>query len=94
MTTFCQNTEPASTPSPSEERLIPNARWNDFHPWPPEGGRRHLIANAEELGFSGVFVRCGRRILIREKKFWEAVERRNLERAINEKACSAAHERV
>ena len=65
----------------STDRLIPNARWNDFYPWPPEGGRRHLIAHAEKLGFSDVFVRCGRRSLIREKKFWEAVERRNRERS-------------
>ena len=26
-----------------ERRLIPVTKWNDYHPWPPIGGLRHLI---------------------------------------------------
>lgn len=56
-------------------RLIPASDWNDFHPWPPIGGLRHLIFHAEQNGFDAVVRRCGRRVLINETAFFDWVER-------------------
>ena len=56
-------------------RLIPVNKWNDFHAWPPIGGLRHLIFHAKSNDFDQVVRRCGRRVLIDEKAFFEWVER-------------------
>ena len=61
-------------------RLISCADWPKYHPWPPIGGLRHLIFNAKKLGFEKVFKRVNRRILIDERKFFEFVEEKNLEK--------------
>lgn len=61
-------------------RLISCADWPKYHPWPPIGGLRYLIFNAKKLGFEKVFKRVGRRILIDERKFFEFVEEKNLEK--------------
>ena len=55
----------------SECRLIPVTKWNDYHPWPPIGGLRHLIFFEKTNGFKHCVVRCGRRVLIDERKFFE-----------------------
>ena len=55
-------------------RLIPAAKWNDFHPWPPKGGLRHLIFNEKQNGFQKVVRRVGRRVLIDEAQFFEWVQ--------------------
>ena len=62
----------------NEHRLIPVTKWNDFHPWPPIGGLRHLIFYEKTNGFSHCVVRLGRRVLIDEEKFfeWAELERR------------------
>lgn len=52
-------------------RLIPAADWNNFHPWPPLGGLRHLIFHADENGFRSVVRKIGRRVLIDEAAFFE-----------------------
>ena len=52
-------------------RLIPVPDWNDYHPWPPTAGLRHLIFNADKNGFDSVIVRIGRRVLIDEAAFFE-----------------------
>lgn len=59
-------------------RLIPAVDWPKYHPWPPLGGLRHLIFHCKTNGFAKVFKKCGRRILIDEKKFFEFVEEKNL----------------
>ncbi len=41
-------------------------QWCDRHPWPSQGGLRHLIFNAEENGFSNCIRRVGRRVLLSE----------------------------
>ncbi len=64
----------------SPNRLIPVTRWSDYHPWPPDGGLRHLIFHANENGFSKVLKRCGRRVLIDEQEFFRWVEEQNEER--------------
>ena len=56
-------------------RLIPVTRWGFYHDWPPIGGLRYLIFNAKSNGFDHVVRRCGRRVLIDEKAFFEWVER-------------------
>lgn len=63
-----------------QTRLISCADWPKFHPWPPLGGLRYLIFHAKSNGFDKVIKRVGRRILIDEKKFFEFVEEKNLER--------------
>lgn len=59
----------------AERRLIPVTKWNDFHTWPPIGGLRHLIFYEETNGFKYCVVRCGRRVLIDESRFFEWAER-------------------
>lgn len=59
--------------------LIAITDWAKFHRWPPLGGLRHLVFNAKKNGFEKVIKRCGRRILIDEKKFFEFVEQKNKE---------------
>ena len=54
-------------------RLIPVTKWNEHHEWPPQGGLRYLIFNAETNGFNTVIKRCGRRVLIDEAAFFEWV---------------------
>ena len=67
---------PAAPPVVST-RLIPAAEWNDYHPWPPIGGLRHLIFHAKAKGFDQVVHRAGRRVLIDEAAFfgWVAQQR-------------------
>ncbi len=54
-------------------RLIPVTDWNDYHPWPPVGGLRHLIFHADSNGFDQVLRRVGRRVLIDEAAFFNWV---------------------
>lgn len=58
-------------------RIIPLVRWNEYHPWPPVGGLRHLVFHSKTNGFEKVIKRCGRRILIDEGKFFEFIETKN-----------------
>ena len=69
----------------AKPRLIPLTDWNRYHAWPPQGGLRHLKFNQDRNGFAGAFVKCGRRVLINEAKFFECVARRN-----EWEACDAA----
>ncbi len=59
------------------KRLIKMSKWNDFHPWPPIGGLRHLAFNAKINGFDKVIKRCGRTVLIDEDAFFVWVEEQN-----------------
>lgn len=65
----------------TSKRLIPVTEWNNHHTWPPKGGMRHLIFNAEKNGFAGAFKRVGRRILVDEAEFFAIVDRQNQARA-------------
>ena len=56
-------------------RLIPVTNWNNYHPWPPLGGLRHLVFNRARNGFGAVVRRCGRRVLIDEAAFFAWVDR-------------------
>jgi hypothetical protein len=60
-----------------ERRLIPVTKWNEYHPWPPIGGLRHLIFYEHQNGFAGCVVRLGRRVLIDENRFFEWADRSN-----------------
>ena len=51
-------------------KLIPASDWPKHHTWPPIGGLRHLIFNAERNGFSQVIRRVGRRVLIDQDAFF------------------------
>jgi len=55
-------------------RLIPLTNWNEHHAWPPLGGLRHLVFNAQRTGFDTVIRRVGRRVLIDERAFFAWVE--------------------
>ena len=63
----------------TERRLIPVTQWNDHHAWPPQGGLRYLIFNAEKNGFHKVIKRAGRRVLIDEKEFFSWMDAQNEE---------------
>ena len=60
----------ANTDSHAPTRLIPLTKWNDYHPYPPLGGLRHLVFHAETNGFDAVVVRIGRRVLLDEAAFF------------------------
>lgn len=55
-------------------RLIPLTEWNRHHQWPPQGGLRHLMFHRERNGFNRAFIKCGRRVLIDEYEFFNAVK--------------------
>ncbi len=55
-------------------RLIPVPEWNKYHAWPTLGGLRHLIFHAKTNGFDRVIKRCGKRVLIDSKAFFEYVD--------------------
>ena len=63
--------------SDTQTRLIPVPDWSKFHPWPPIGGLRHLIFNAETNGFKTAFKRAGRRVLVDEAEFFRCVDKQN-----------------
>jgi hypothetical protein len=44
------------------------------YPWPPKGGLRHLIFNADRNGFDKVIRRVGKRVLIDEDEFIRYIE--------------------
>ena len=58
-------------------RLIPIPKWNEHHPWPAQGGLRHLRFHCETNGFASAFKRVGRRVLIDEAEFFACVDRQN-----------------
>lgn len=58
-------------------RLIPVPEWNQHHSWPPQGGLRHLIFNAQTNGFAKAFKRVGRRVLVDEAAFFDCVDAQN-----------------
>lgn len=55
-------------------RLIPAAKWHEFHPWPSKGGLRFLIFNAAKNGLDTAIRRVGRRVLIDEAAFFAWVQ--------------------
>jgi hypothetical protein len=63
--------------STSPKRMIPVPDWPKYHPWPPLGGLRHLIFNADKNGFDRVIKRAGRRVLIDEEEFFQWLEEQN-----------------
>jgi hypothetical protein len=54
--------------------LIPASEWNQYHHLPPIGGLRHLIFHAKFNGFESAFIRCGRRVLVDEERFFEILQ--------------------
>lgn len=60
---------------PTQTKFYTVAGWP--HPWPPAGGIRHLIFNANTNGFDKVIRRVGRRVLIDEAAFFQWVEQNN-----------------
>ncbi len=58
-----------------EKKFYTVAQWP--HSWPPEGGLRHLIFNAETNGFNKVVKRIGRRVLLDEAAFFQWIEDSN-----------------
>jgi hypothetical protein len=63
--------------SESAPLYIPVTKWNEHYEWPPIGGLRHIIFNAETNGFAPAIKRVGRSVLMDAPKFWEIVEQKN-----------------
>ncbi len=55
-------------------RYVPASRWGDYFNWPPQGGLRHIIFNAESNGFKPAIKRVGRNVIIDTQKFWQIVD--------------------
>ena len=58
-------------------RYLTVNEWCKTYSWPPVGGLRHLIFHANSNGFNKVIVRCGRRVLLNEARFWEWLTNNN-----------------
>ncbi len=56
-------------------RLIPAAKWDQYHPWPSKAALRFIIFNAKKNGFDSVVRRIGRRVLIDEAAFFAWADR-------------------
>lgn len=69
-----------SKKNPPFGKLIPVPQWEDFHPWPPVGGLRHLIFNSKTNGFGSAFKKVGGRILVDESEFFKCVAKQNGEK--------------
>lgn len=67
----------AETRTDPRPHLIPVTEWPKHHSWPPLGGLRHLVFNAQTNGFDKVIRRVGRRVLIDEQAFFEWVDAQN-----------------
>lgn len=63
-------------------RLLTVTQWNQYHPWPSPAGLRHLIFHANSNGFKAVIRRAGRRILIDESRFFEWLDRNQVEQRL------------
>jgi hypothetical protein len=50
-------------------------QWVNQKPWPPLGGLRHLIFNAQSNGFHAVIRRVGRRVLLSESEFAKWIDK-------------------
>ena len=60
----------------NKTKLYTVSKWP--HPWPPEGGVRHLIFHSATKGVNQVIKRVGRRVLIDETAFFKWVEENNV----------------
>ncbi len=69
--------EPKKQNPETPTRLIPVSEWPQHHPWPPEGGLRHLVFHEHSNGFSACVRRVGRRVLIDEAAFFAWVAGQN-----------------
>jgi len=69
----------------TQPRLIPVAKWKNYHDYPSIGTLRQLIFRADENGFNDVIRRIGGRVLINEQAFFEWVERINGKEVVNVK---------
>ena len=75
------NSDVINSNSHNDRKLIPVTKWNDHHAWPPIGGLRYLIFNADSNGFSHCIRRVGRKVLIDESRFFEWVDSRDKEQS-------------
>lgn len=62
-----------------QTRYITVSDWNKYHPWPPQGGIRHLIFHAKSNGFLTAFKKVGKRVLIDEREFFNCLAKQNME---------------
>jgi hypothetical protein len=60
--------------APPGSRVIPITKWKDYHPWPSEGSIRYMFFQ-NKYGFRECVVKCGRRILLNEAKFYVWMQR-------------------
>lgn len=72
---------PAGPESVRQTRFIPVGDWGKYHPWPPLGGLRHLIFNAQKNGFGRCLRKVGSRVLIDEQAFFDWIDAHPHERA-------------
>jgi len=55
----------------TSNRLIPLAKWNQYHDWPTLGTFRWMIFSSYKTGADYFIRRAGRRLLVCEKSFFE-----------------------
>lgn len=59
----------------TRRRFIPITKWHEHHDWPSEAGLRHLRFHCKTNGFEKAFVKSGRRVLVDEGEFFDALLR-------------------
>lgn len=67
--------------SNEQSRIIPAAKWEEYHAWPTTSALRYMIFKANENGLAGAILRIGRRVLIDEAAFFSWVRSKGGARA-------------
>ncbi len=75
-----KQTAPPADSSLAANRMIPIAKWNDYHDWPTPGRFRWMLYMTHKTGADYFVRRAGRRIVICEKSFFEWVNMNEEER--------------
>ena len=57
----------------TKTRFLTVRQWCSEHSWPPKGGLRHLIFNANKNGLGQAIKKVGKRVLIDEAAFFSWV---------------------
>ncbi len=69
--------EARAKPSSNQSRLIPLAKWNDYHDYPTIPSLRFIALHRHKNGANGFFRKVGKQLYICEKSFFEWVNSKN-----------------
>jgi len=62
------------------DRLIPITKWGNYYDYPSVSSLRWMVFNEKTNGFHTVVRRVGSRVMLKEKAFFEWVEKQNTQK--------------